>query len=95
MSALTYKTDWLQDESTPYKGGMVRQPNAFTTPFGEGRGRLKPEAGRYRLIWSAACPWATRQMIVRSLLGLEDAVSVGLVDPIRPRPDEAATPAKS
>jgi putative glutathione S-transferase len=65
-------------------GAFVRQKNHFVTPFGKGAGELPVEAGRYRLIWCAACPWATRQMIVRSLLGLEEAISVGTVDPVRP-----------
>lgn len=65
-------------------GAFVRQQNRFVTPFGKKPGDLPVEAGRYRLIWCAACPWATRQMIVRSLLGLEDAISVGAVDPVRP-----------
>ena len=30
------------------------------------------EPGRYRLIAAKACPWATRSIIVRQLLGLED-----------------------
>jgi putative glutathione S-transferase len=65
-------------------GAFIRQENRFITPFGKGPGELPVEAGRYRLIWSAACPWATRQMIVRSLLGMEDVWSAGLVDPLRP-----------
>ena len=81
---MAYKT-WFQDETNNIKGAFVRQQNRFTTPFGAGEGELPVEAGRYRLIWSAACPWATRQMIVRSLLGLEEVFSVGLVDPIRPQ----------
>lgn len=90
---MAYKTDWLRDEKSTTKGAFVRQSNRFTTPFGDQDGELPVEAGRYRLIWSAACPWATRQMIVRDLLGLEDVISVGLVDPIRPRPDaEGAQP---
>ena len=32
------------------------------------------EAGRYRLVAARACPWANRTMIVRRLLGLEDAI---------------------
>ncbi|MDR0759794.1 MAG: glutathione S-transferase C-terminal domain-containing protein [Treponema sp.] len=81
---MAYKT-WFQDETNNIKGAFIRQQNRFTTPFGTGEGELPVEAGRYRLIWSAACPWATRQMIVRSLLGLEEVFSVGLVDPIRPQ----------
>ncbi len=40
------------------------------------------EAGRYRLIAAAACPWANRTLIVRRLLGLEDAISLGRPGPV-------------
>src|SRR5919112_1208715 len=40
------------------------------------------EAGRYRLIAARACPWANRAMIVRRLLGLEDAISLGVAGPL-------------
>jgi putative glutathione S-transferase len=75
---------WIGDETNNTRGEFVRQQNYFTTPFGNGPGELPIEAGRYRLIWSAICPWATRQMIVRELLGMESAFSVGMVNPIRP-----------
>lgn len=39
------------------------------------------EAGRYRLVAARACPWANRTIIVRRLLGLEDAISLGLPGP--------------
>jgi putative glutathione S-transferase len=32
---------------------------------------------------SLACPWAHRAVIVRRLLGLEDAISMSVVDPVR------------
>ena len=38
-------------------------------------------AGRYRLVAAEACPWATRAIIVRALLGLEDVISLGLRGP--------------
>ncbi|MFD1505127.1 glutathione S-transferase family protein [Georgenia yuyongxinii] len=38
-------------------------------------------AGRYRLVAARACPWANRAIIVRRLLGLEDAISLGLPGP--------------
>lgn len=56
----------------------------FSTPFGDKEGELPVEAGRYRLIWAPVCPWAHRSIIVRELLGLQDAVSVGKLDPKRP-----------
>ena len=39
------------------------------------------EAGRYRLVVTRACPWANRAIIVRRLLGLEDALSMGISGP--------------
>jgi len=64
-------------------GAFVRQDNYFITPFGSGEGELPVEAGRYRLIWTPLCPWATRQIIALKLLGLEDVISVGTVSPVR------------
>lgn len=66
-------------------GSFQRQTNRFTAPFGDQPGDLPVEADRYRLLWSAACPWAHRSVIVRKVLGLEDAISLGTVSPIRPR----------
>ncbi|AIQ60367.1 glutathione S-transferase family protein [Paenibacillus borealis] len=65
-------------------GAFVRQTNRFSAAFGDSPDELPVEQGRYRLIWSAACPWAHRAVIVRRLLGLEEAISLGTVDPLRP-----------
>ncbi|PLS18638.1 glutathione-dependent reductase [Bacillus sp. M6-12] len=65
-------------------GSFNRQANRFTIPFGNGPGELPVEAGRYRLLWSAVCPWAHRSVIVRKILGLEDAISLGTASPMRP-----------
>ncbi len=43
--------------------------------------RWPAQPGRYRLIAAKACPWANRTIIVRSLLGLDDAISLGLPGP--------------
>ncbi len=65
-------------------GAFVRQKNRFDTPFGDGEGQLPVEAGRYRLIWTPLCPWATRQVIAFKLLGItEDVISIGKVAPTR------------
>ena len=39
------------------------------------------EAGRYNLIIGVSCPWAHRTLIVRTLKGLEDAISLTIVAP--------------
>ena len=39
------------------------------------------EADRYRLVVARACPWANRAIIVRRLLGLEDALGMGVCGP--------------
>jgi putative glutathione S-transferase len=66
------------------RGEFVRQPNRFTDRItAGGSSRWPVEPGRYRLVVSLACPWAHRAVIVRRLLGLEDAISLAVVDPIR------------
>ena len=47
----------------------------------EGAEAWPVEAGRYRLVAARACPWANRTIIVRRLLGLEDAISLGTPGP--------------
>lgn len=59
-------------------GYFHRQPNHFTTGFGPGKNPV--EAGRYHLVWAKLCHWSNRASIVRELLGLEDAISVNMVD---------------
>jgi putative glutathione S-transferase len=66
-------------------GSFKRQTNRFTTPFGTNQGELPIEAGRYRLLWSAVCPWAHRSVIVRRILGLENVISLGTASPMRPK----------
>ncbi|MFN2494994.1 MAG: glutathione S-transferase family protein [Pseudonocardiaceae bacterium] len=66
------------------RGEWVRQGNRFTDRItADGGSRWPVEPGRYRLVVSLACPWAHRSVIVRRLLGLEDAISLAVVDPIR------------
>ncbi|WGW13909.1 glutathione S-transferase C-terminal domain-containing protein [Saxibacter everestensis] len=47
----------------------------------DGRDGYPVEPGRYRLVVARACPWANRAVIVRRLLGLEDAISMGICGP--------------
>ena len=47
----------------------------------DGRDGWPVQADRYRLVVARACPWANRTMIVRRLLGLEPALSMGICGP--------------
>jgi putative glutathione S-transferase len=60
-------------------GRFERQESRF-------RERVSPAdatAGRYHLYVSLACPWAHRTVILRRLKGLEQAIGMSIVDPIR------------
>jgi putative glutathione S-transferase len=63
-------------------GGYERDSNYLTTRItADGRDGFAVDAGRYRLVVARACPWANRAIIVRRLLGLEDALSMGICGP--------------
>ncbi|MGZ2357075.1 glutathione S-transferase C-terminal domain-containing protein [Streptomyces sp. 372A] len=49
----------------------------------DGRDGWPVEAGRYRLVASRACPWASRALVSRRLLGLEDVLSLAVADPLQ------------
>jgi putative glutathione S-transferase len=69
---------------TSADGAFVRQQYRFRDRItADGSSGYRAEPGRYHLYVSLACPWAHRAIIVRKLLGLEEVVSMSVVDPIR------------
>ncbi len=69
---------------TGERGDFRRQTSRFTDRItADGADGWTVEPGRYRLVWSRACPWAHRARIVLGLLGLESAISLATVDPVR------------
>jgi glutathionyl-hydroquinone reductase len=60
------------------EGRFVRQESRFREQIME-----RPEAGRYHLYVSLACPWASRTVIVRQIMGLEQLLPMTVVDPLR------------
>ena len=65
-------------------GTFQRQADAFRDwVTADGSSGYPAVAGRYHLYVSLACPWAHRTIITRTLKGLEDAIGMTIVDPIR------------
>lgn len=69
---------------TAEDGSFQRQASVFRRWVKDAPGaEFPPEAGRYHLYVSYACPWASRTLAVRKLKGLEDAIAVTIVNPVR------------
>ena len=65
-------------------GKFRRQVSRFRNwVTADGSSGFAPAAGRYHLYVARACPWAHRTIIARELMGLQDAISISYVDPIR------------
>jgi putative glutathione S-transferase len=65
-------------------GEFQRQEDAFREWISADESTPYPAvAGRYHLYVSLACPWASRTVIFRKLKGLEQAIGMTVVDPIR------------
>jgi putative glutathione S-transferase len=70
----SYVEESFERDTSYITDRIVRDPS--------GEGQWPVEAGRYRLVVARACPWANRALIVRRLLGLEDAISLGMAGPV-------------
>ena len=74
----------ISEKETDERGAFVRQQSAFRNWVkADGSTEFPPEAGRYHLYVSLACPWASRAIIYRKLKGLEDTIPMTVVDPVR------------
>jgi putative glutathione S-transferase len=76
-----WKDAWYDTHATG--GQFVRAESQFrsrieTTPGA----RFAPEAGRYHLYVSLACPWAHRTLVVRAMKGLEEVIPISIVNPL-------------
>lgn len=59
----------------PPGGQFKRQTSSFRDCISKD-GKFPPEAGRYTLVVSLACPWAHRALIVRDLKGLDKVMGM-------------------
>src|SRR5512139_2374169 len=72
----------MSEQATYVEPTYERDTRYITTRItADGSDGFRVEPGRYRLVVSRACPWAHRAIIVRRLLGLEDALSMGVCGP--------------
>ncbi len=83
-----WDSDWQPVQAADKEGRFIRQVSVFRdwiTPDGSpgpgGQTAFPAEAGRYHLIVAYICPWASRTLMARALKGLEDVISVSVVDP--------------
>ncbi|MHB2207096.1 glutathione S-transferase family protein [Methylobacterium sp. CM6257] len=81
-----WRDQWYDTASTG--GRFERKASTFRNwvtadgaPGPTGEGGFRAEPGRYHLYVALACPWAHRTLIGRALKGLEEAITVSVVDP--------------
>ncbi len=71
-------------EEETKSGEFQRQQDVFRDwVSNDGSTPYAASANRYHLYVSLACPWASRTIIVRKLKGLEAAIGMTVVDPVR------------
>lgn len=71
------------DVSYVHRGDAYARDSRYITTriTADGREGFAVEPGRYRLVVSRACPWASRAVVVRRLLGLEEALPMAVAGP--------------
>ena len=77
-----WSAEWHPVQATYKQGGFVRQTSSFRHWISaDGSSVFAAEPDRYHLYVALICPWASRTLIARSLKGLEQIVSVSVVEP--------------
>ena len=72
--------EWTERDA---QGKFNRMPTQFRDRItADGSSGFKVEAGRYHLYVSLGCPWAHRTAIMWKLKGLEEVISLSIVDPV-------------
>ena len=71
--------EWYNTEDND--GKFIREDAQFRDWISKD-GKFQPEAGRYHLYVCLACPWASRCLMMRKLKGLEEIISLSVVNPV-------------
>lgn len=83
-----WQDNWQPVQAKDEDGRFIRQTSSFrhwVTPDGSagptGEAGFKAEADRYHLYVAYICPWASRALMARELKGLQNIISVTVVNP--------------
>lgn len=72
--------EWTERDA---QGKFNRMPTQFRDRItADGSSGFKTQSGRYHLYVSLGCPWAHRTAIMWKLKGLEEIISLSIVDPV-------------
>ena len=72
--------EWTERDQS---GQFQRMPTLFHNWITEdGSSGFKAEPNRYHLYVSLGCPWAHRTVLLRSQKGLQDTITLSIVDPV-------------
>ncbi|NEQ51143.1 MAG: glutathione S-transferase family protein [Leptolyngbya sp. SIO3F4] len=75
-----WTTEWTERNES---GEFKRMPTLFHNwVTADGSSRFKAESDRYHLYVSLGCPWAHRTVLLRSQKGLQNTISLSIVDPV-------------
>ncbi|MCG8611344.1 MAG: glutathione S-transferase C-terminal domain-containing protein [Pseudomonadales bacterium] len=70
---------WHPVQQKDDAGRFIRQSSTFTQRLEQGAAEA---SGRFQLYVAFICPWATRTLIARTLLGLDAHIDIKVVDPV-------------
>lgn len=71
--------EWSERDA---QGRFNRMPTLFSNQITADGTGFKAEPHRYHLYVSLGCPWAHRTAIMWKLKGLEEVISLSIVDPV-------------
>ena len=77
-----WEATWNPYQKSNEKGEFIRQQSTFRHWISkDGHTGFKAEPNRYHLYVALICPWASRALLVRQLKGLQNIISISVVEP--------------